>query len=251
MTLSDTLLDMITALDRRLQTASPQEIVAEAIRSFPKKRLAYASSFGAESGAMLALIANVDRSVPILFLDTGWLFDETLKYRDQLVAKLGLTDVRTIKPDPRHLAEADPSRDLFQKNPDACCNLRKVEPLANALEGFTAWINGRKRYHGGERSDLPVVELDGKRLKFNPFAYAKREDIRAIFEQAGLPRHPLAAAGFTSIGCMPCTALAASSAEVRAGRWQGLEKTECGIHSPRRDSVPVEAPANFAGAGCG
>jgi phosphoadenosine phosphosulfate reductase len=236
MIIADTLQDVVTALDRRLAGASPRDIVTEAIRSVPPKRIAVAASFGTESAALLALVAAVDRHVPVLFLDTGWLFPETLAYRDELVARLGLGDVRTLEPDRAALAAADPERDLWMHDPDACCRLRKVMPLANALQGFTAWINGRKRYQGGERAALPVVELDGERLKFNPLAHARREEIEALFERAGLPRHPLAAQGFASVGCIPCTRKTGPVADSRAGRWPGQGKSECGIHAP---AVPL------------
>jgi phosphoadenosine phosphosulfate reductase len=106
-----------------------------------------------------------------------------------------------------------------------------VEPLARALKPFSAWINGRKRFQGGLRGDIAVVEQDGTRLKFNPFANVSRETIEAIFAEAKLPRHPLAASGFLSVGCMPCTSRSARGEDARAGRWRGRGKTECGIHT--------------------
>jgi phosphoadenosine phosphosulfate reductase len=234
--------DPASALERRLANATPQEIVAEAICSVPRGRIAVASSFGIESAALLALVAAVDKSVPVLFLDTGWLFDETLAYRDELVARLGLTDVRALKPDANRLAAADPKRDLWLRNSDACCHIRKVLPLAAALTDFDAWINGRKRYQGGERASLPVVERDGERLKFNPFARISRAEINTLFERAGLPRHPLAASGYLSLGCIPCTERTGTGEFDRAGRWRGRIKSECGIHRdlPRpRDFEPA------------
>ncbi|MEX0591830.1 MAG: phosphoadenylyl-sulfate reductase [Xanthobacteraceae bacterium] len=227
----DTLRDVTAALDHRLSHASPHEIAREAIRSVPPKRIAVASSFGIESAALLCLIADIDRDVPILFLDTGWLFPETLAYRDTLVERLGLRDVRVIEPAAQTVANVDPAGDLWARDPVACCNLRKVEPLASALAGFAAWINGRKRYHGGARANIPAVELDGERLKFNPLARARREEIDALFERTGLPRHPLQEAGFASVGCAPCTSRLRPGEPMRAGRWRGRAKTECGIHA--------------------
>jgi phosphoadenosine phosphosulfate reductase len=234
MMVADTLRDVATALDHRLDVASPHEVVAEAIRSVPAKRIAVASSFGIESAALLSLVADVDRDVPVLFLDTGWLFPETLFYRDRLVEHLKLRDVRVIKPATEDVRRADPAADLWERDPNACCNLRKVQPLASALVGFAAWFNGRKRYHGAERARIPVVELDGERLKFNPLARARREEIDALFERTGLPRHPLEKLGFASIGCMPCTSRARAGDSVRDGRWRGEAKTECGIHLQRQ-----------------
>ena len=226
------LLRMVTtALNRALDAASPAEIIDAAVHSVPCGRLAVVSSFGTESAVLLKHVADVDRTLPVLFLDTGWLFPETLAYRDMLVEKLQLTDVRTIRPDNSAVADRDPDGDLWSRNPDACCNLRKVVPLAAEMAGFDAWINGRKRFHGGERAKLPLVEVEGSRLKFNPLANASPAELAAVFEQAGLPRHPLARHGFTSVGCMPCSSARASGEDVRAGRWRGRGKTECGIHS--------------------
>ena len=150
-------------------------------------------------------MADVDPAIPVIFLDTGWLFEETLAYRDTLVETLGLRDVRSIKPVEETLTREDPDRELWFSNPDACCRIRKVEPLQRALKPFDAWINGRKRFQGGLRTDIAVVEQDGARLKFNPFANVSREEIEAIFASANLPPHPLAASGYLSVGCMPCT----------------------------------------------
>jgi phosphoadenosine phosphosulfate reductase len=225
------------ALERSLAAASPRDIVAAAQRTLGRGRLAVVSSFGAESAALLKIVADVDRSIPVLFLDTGWLFDETLTYRDMLAARLGLTDVRTIRPSASALRR-DAERDLWHRDPDACCRMRKTEPLARALVSFDGWINGRKRYHGGPRAQLPVVEVDGLRLKFNPLARATRDEIDAIFRDADLPRHPLEARGFASIGCMPCTSRVAPGETLRSGRWRGRGKTECGIHPvPSVESV--------------
>jgi phosphoadenosine phosphosulfate reductase len=221
------------ALNRFLSDAGPIEILRTAREFVGRERLAVVSSFGIESAALLKLVADVDPAIPVLLLDTGWLFAETLAHRDAVVAKLGLADVRSIRPDARALARRDPDADLWSSDADACCALRKVEPLADALAPFTAWINGRKRYHGGERARIAVVEQDGSRLKFNPLARLSPADVVAIARAAGLPPHPLAAHGFTSVGCMPCTRRARPGEGPRAGRWSGTSKTECGIHTIR------------------
>ena len=218
-------------LDRALRDAPPQEIIAAALRAVGRDRLAVVSSFGTESAALLKVMADVDPAIPVIFLDTGWLFEETLAYRDTLIASLGLRDVRSIKPPEEALKREDPERELWFSDPDACCRIRKVEPLARALAPFGGWINGRKRFQGGARAAIPVVEADGVRLKFNPFANVSRQDIEAIYAQAKLPPHPLAAAGFLSVGCMPCTSRTSPDEDLRAGRWRGRPKTECGIHT--------------------
>jgi phosphoadenosine phosphosulfate reductase len=218
-------------LDRALRHAAPAEIIAAALKTVGRERLALVSSFGTESAALLQVMTEVDASIPVIFLDTGWLFDETLAYRDSLIATLGLRDVRTTKPSEQALSREDGSRDLWFSDPDACCRIRKVEPLARALKPFDAWINGRKRFQGGMRAGIPVVETDGARLKFNPFANVSREQIEAIYREANLPPHPLAANGYLSVGCMPCTGRTSPDEDTRAGRWRGRPKTECGIHS--------------------
>ncbi len=220
---------LAASLAEELAQASPRDIVEAAVRAMPG-RMAVVSSFGTEFAVLLKFIAEVDPSLPVLFLDTQWLFKETLAYRDALVARLALTDVRTVTPSPSALALRDPKRDLAFRNRDACCDIRKVTPLAQELAAFDGWMSGRKRYHGGERAALPVVEADGPRLKFNPLARLSRPELNAVFAQARLPRHPLESLGFTSVGCVPCTHKPAQGGSVRDGRWSGLGKTECGIH---------------------
>jgi phosphoadenosine phosphosulfate reductase len=226
--------DLLSAekLDRELRDAPPAAVIETALQIVGRERLALVSSFGTESAALLKVMAEVDAAIPVIFLDTGWLFEETLAYRDTLIARLGLTDVRSIKPLEETLSREDPERALWFSDPDACCRIRKVEPLARALTPFSAWINGRKRFQGGLRADIPVVEQDGSRLKFNPFANVSREQIEAIYRLSDLPPHPLAAKGFLSVGCMPCTSRTSVGEDVRAGRWRGTGKTECGIHTP-------------------
>jgi phosphoadenosine phosphosulfate reductase len=229
------------ALNQALATATPEEIVSAARRAVGRDHLAVASSFGIESATLLKIVADVDPSIPVLFLNTGWLFPETLAYRDTLVARLGLTDVRTIAPSAEAVAAKDPSRELWMTDPDACCALRKVEPLTEVVGPFKAWINGRKRYHGGDRAALPVVEADGEKLKFNPLARVTAPEIVKMFNAWQLPRHPLADQGFSSVGCIPCTRRTQPGEGVRAGRWADKDKTECGIHNR---PVAVAAEAN-------
>jgi phosphoadenosine phosphosulfate reductase len=222
------------ALDRALRNASPAEVIAAALKTIGREQLALVSSFGTESAALLKVMADVDPSIPVIFLDTGWLFEETLAYRDTLTKTLGLTDVRSIKPLEETLTREDPDRELWFSDPDACCRIRKVEPLVRALKPFTAWINGRKKFQGGARAEIPVVEQDGIRLKFNPFANDSREEIEAIYKLGKLPPHPLVASGYLSVGCMPCSSRASAGEEdARAGRWRGRAKTECGIHTTK------------------
>jgi phosphoadenosine phosphosulfate reductase len=218
-------------LDHVLRNATPAQVIEAALGIVGREHLALVSSFGTESAALLKVMADVDPAIPVIFLDTGWLFEETLAYRDTLIATLGLRDVRSIKPDEETLRREDQNRELWFSDPDACCRIRKVEPLMRALAPFKGWINGRKRFQGGMRSAISVVEEDGIRLKFNPFANVSREEIQAIYTLAKLPPHPLAASDFLSVGCMPCTTRTSPDEDARAGRWRGRAKTECGIHT--------------------
>lgn len=197
-------------------------------------RVAVSSSFGAEAAVLLHMVAKIDNSTPVIFLDTGKLFSETLTYRDQLTAHLGLSDVRTIKPDAATLINADPDGDLYQTNHDACCEIRKIIPNAKATSDFDVIITGRKKFHGFERSNLQSVEKNGRQIKINPLVHWSASDIEEAFLLAQLPRHPLVDAGYSSIGCSTCTRKTTTEENVRAGRWCGQQKTECGIHNAPR-----------------
>ncbi|MDE2062333.1 MAG: phosphoadenylyl-sulfate reductase [Bradyrhizobium sp.] len=218
-------------LDEVLHQATPPEVVESALRVVGRDRLALVSSFGTESAALLKVMADVDPTIPVIFLDTGWLFEETLSYRNTLIERLGLRDVRSVKPLEETLQRQDADKELWFSDPDACCRIRKVEPLKRALAPFDAWISGRKRFQGGLRAAMPVVEADGDRLKFNPFATISPAEIEAIYAAAELPWHPLVASGFRSVGCMPCTSRTLPGEDARDGRWRGRSKTECGIHT--------------------
>jgi phosphoadenosine phosphosulfate reductase len=220
-----------------LRDSDPAAVIAAARAAFGE-RLAVVSSFGAESAVLLHMVAQADRDMPVLFLDTGMLFGQTLDYRRQLAARLGLTDVRDLRPRFEDLAITDPHADLWRRDTDACCHIRKVLPLDAALGGFEAWITGRKRFHGGERIRLPVVEQVDGRVKFNPLANWSPADLDAYARRHDLPAHPLVAAGFPSIGCWPCTEAVGQGAPTRAGRWAGSQKTECGIHTARGPAAP-------------
>ena len=214
--------------------------------------IAIVSSFGAESAVLLHMAAEIDRSVPVIFLDTGKLFAETLEYRDALTRRLGLTDVRSIHPRADELAREDADGSLHQRATDLCCDLRKTRPLERALAGFSAVISGRKRFHGGERQNLQALSLQDGRLKVEPLASFSALDIRNYLTTHGLAAHPLVEAGYRSIGCVPCTARGGSDDDPRAGRWAGQEKTECGIHWTADGRVIriSRASGGLAGAGC-
>ena len=228
-------------LNARLRDAHPSEILHAAVEEFRADgKLALVSSFGAESAVLLHLASQIDPSIPVLFLDTGQHFGQTLDYRKQLAAKLGLTDVRDLRPAYADLATQDPSADLYKTDTDACCNIRKVLPLDRALADFDGWITGRKRFQSSTRLSLPVVEVGEGKIKFNPLANWSKDEIDAYAQAHDLPAHPLVQFGYPSIGCWPCTNPVEEGEDARSGRWQGLDKVECGIHVARADTSTLD-----------
>ncbi len=212
-------------------------------------RIALVSSFGAESAVLLHLVARVNPAIPVLFINTGKLFPETLAYQQQLTAQLGLTDLRTLRPNPEDLATQDATGTLHQTAPNVCCELRKVRPLQQALSTFDAWISGRKRYQGDTRSDLDYFENEqDQRIKINPLVHWTPQQLEDYRQQHQLPAHPLVAQGYRSIGCAPCTSPVTQHENSRAGRWRNSSKHECGIHFingriQRRNTTPISQAA--------
>lgn len=189
-----------------------------------------ASSLGADSAVLLHMVSRIRPDLPIYFLDTGKHFRQTLAYRDQLIRDLGLKNFISVTPDRDELAKEDPDGDLHAVDPDACCAMRKVRPLASAVGHFGVQITGRKRYQTPERADMPIHEDLGDIIKINPLAYWTAKDVSAYIRRHNLPPHPMFALGYPSIGCQPCTTRVAEGEDARAGRWRGQGKTECGIH---------------------
>ncbi len=207
-----------------------EELLAAMVRRAFPGQIALVSSFGAEAALLLAMLADIDRHVPIIFLDTGKHFPETLTYRDVLVQRFGFTDVRDIRPVPGDLSRSDPGGDMWRHDPDQCCHLRKVLPLERALAPLQAWITGRKRFHSGERAALPTIEYVADQVKVNPLANWTPDQVETAFRARGLPAHPLFGQGYPSIGCATCTKASSGGLGSRSGRWAGDDKTECGIH---------------------
>ncbi|MEM7693751.1 MAG: phosphoadenylyl-sulfate reductase [Pseudomonadota bacterium] len=219
----------VGALNRLFGERPAQDLVALAVRDLFPGRLALTSSFGAEAVVLLHMVSEVAPALPVLFLDTGKHFAETLRHRDTLIRALGLTGVVNLVPDARALAETDPDGTLHAKNPDACCAVRKVAPLQAALKPFEAVMGGRRRAQSESRAALPVFEADGMRTRINPIAGWSDEDVALYIWRHQLPVHPLVEAGYPSIGCAPCTTRPVDG-DGRSGRWAGFMKTECGIH---------------------
>ena len=193
-------------------------------------RIALVSSFGADAAALLHMVSQIDKATPVVFVNTGQHFPETLAYRDEICAFLGLTNVIVAEPKAETMAQQDPEKLLFMSAPDRCCDIRKVRPLAAAIEVYDAWITGRKGFQTADRARLPLFEAEGRRVKVNPLVGWSASDVLAYIAEAGLPRHPLIAKGFPSIGCLPCTSGVRPGEDARAGRWRGRAKIECGIH---------------------
>lgn len=236
----------VEALNARFAGVPTIAMLRAVLREGLAGDVAAVSSFGAESAVLLHLIATIDRSVPVLFLETGKHFPETLVYRDEVMKRLGMTNLVNLAPDPLALAARDGTGLRWSYDPDGCCEIRKVQPLARALTHFDASITGRKGFQNAARAGLPTFEIDQTdvhgRLKLNPLATWSAGDIDAYFTATGLPAHPLVAQGYPSIGCSPCTSMVAPGEDSRSGRWKGWDKTECGIHV---DGAADELPPGY------
>lgn len=225
---SSPLQGLVDTLNDKMRHHSASSVIETALSEI--RPLPLVSSFGAESVALLHLAAMVDRDIPVIFVDTEMLFAETLVYQQELAERLGLRNLRILRN--QDMAQVDPARDLHKSNPDACCTLRKTIPLQRALAGSNGWITGRKRFQSQKRSDLAFFEVEPEtdRIKVNPLAHWTREDVAEYIAENRLPKHPLVAKGYPSIGCMPCTTPVRDGEDIRAGRWRALDKEECGIH---------------------
>lgn len=230
--LSETHIVDLPALNAHYEQLSAQDVLRHAIENEFAGRITTVSSFGAESAILLHMISEIDPTVPVIMLNTGKLFGETLRFRDRLQDRLKLTDIRTAYPHPEDLQNTDARGALWQKDTDKCCHIRKVLPQARAVEGFDALITGRKRFQTSMRANMDMVERDGDgRYKVNPLANWDLDQLKTYIETHNLPRHPLVKDGFLSIGCMPCTTKVEAGGDYRSGRWADSEKDECGIHS--------------------
>jgi phosphoadenosine phosphosulfate reductase len=235
----------------RLRHLGGRELLQPLIEDHFKNRIALVSSFGTEAVVLLHMVASIQPATPVIFLDSGKLFPETDFYRRKVEKILGLSDVRIVQPLESDISDHDPLGTLHGSDPDFCCHIRKSRPLVAALSGFGAWITGRKRYHGGDRNDLPTMEWVDGRLKIDPLVHFSAQEIDSYIALHELPRHPLSAFGYSSVGCIPCTAKNNDFADPRAGRWAGKDKTECGIHwSANGRLIRIATPQPFDLGGC-
>jgi phosphoadenosine phosphosulfate reductase len=221
----------VALLNERYRNHGATAVLERALSDADVGRVALVSSFGAESVVLLHMVSVIDRKTPVLFLDTQMLFPETLEYQRQVADLLELENIQVLRPDPQDIAALDPKGDLHRTDPDACCDFRKTQRLERALSGYDAWITGRKRFQGGQRAALEFFESEADiRIKVNPLAMWGKDDVREYMINNRLPKHPLVAQGYPSIGCAPCTSKVKPGEDERAGRWRGSEKVECGIH---------------------
>ena len=225
--------ELLLALNVEYELMSTQDILKHAFTSDAFSRPAIVTSFGAESVVLLHIVSKIRPDTPVIFIDTGKIFGETLRYRDRLQHVLGLEDVRTVGPRQSEIDKKDPMGLLNQKSPDQCCDIRKTKVLERAMRPFNSWINGRKRFQSHTRSNLKIVERDGERLKLTPLANWTPQELKNYMLEHSLPQHPLVKQGYLSIGCFPCTSKVAATDDSRSGRWVGSSKSECGMHTKK------------------
>jgi phosphoadenosine phosphosulfate reductase len=221
--------------NERLERATAEERLAFAVERFGEKTL-FTSSFGAGSGVLLHLWSRVARELPVVFIDTGFLFEETLRYRDELVAQLGLS-LLVVRPETsRDAFMAAHGDDIQRRDSNFCCGKNKVEPIAPLKRDAAAWVSGIRRDQSAERAGVPILlAVDGEPLKVHPIATFSADDVHAYLRAHGIPPHPLEKKGYRSIGCEPCTRSVRPGEDERAGRWAWSDKTECGIHTESLD----------------
>jgi len=227
------------ALNARFAGVDAQTMLTTLFAEGLLGRVAVVSSFGTESAVLLDLVAKADPTVPVIFVDTLKMFPETLAYRDTLVRQLGLRASWSVEPEPAVIAAKDEKGLRWSYDPDGCCEIRKVEPLRRAKQDLDSWISGRKAFQSSTRQNIARFEIEDGRLKINPLGDWVKADLEAYFTAHDLPRHPLEADGYLSVGCQPCTSKVMPGEDPRAGRWRGWQKVECGIHVAEK---PGEEP---------
>ena len=220
----------LSSISKSLNKLESKKILEKCIYYFFEKKIAYVCSFGAESAILLHMISNIEKNLPVVFINTLKLFNETIDYKDRLVSEFSLKNVIELTPSKEDVELYDSEGKLWSNNPDKCCNFRKVKILDNYLNNFQAWFSGRKGYQSDERSKNNIVELQDKKFIISPLISWKKKDVDDYYIKYNLPRHPLSDQGFLSIGCKNCTSKTVNLSDIRSGRWNGLQKTECGIY---------------------
>jgi len=243
-------------LNSEFEAKKPEEIIAWALGEFPG-RIAMTSSFGPESAALLHMVSRIDPGVPVLFLETGYHFPETLKYKEDLTRLLGLRCVIDLKADSKRKAGVVKQYEgvPYEKNPDLCCQINKVDPLDLALPDYDAWLSGIRRHQTDARKSVRIVEEyrrgEADLYKISPFANTTSRETWWYLKEHNLPRHPLYDKGYLSVGCWPCTRPVQEGDDERSGRWAGKAKTECGIHTFLEVTPPGKAPEKEDKRGAG
>ena len=222
--------NLLNQLNDNSKKLSPQDILDNSINNIFKKKMVYVCSFGTESAIILHMISEIDRSLPIILLNTNFLFKETIEYKDYLIGKFKFSNFKEVSPSIEDLKINDSKGTLWKEDPDLCCNIRKVLPLQKELQKYDAWISGRKSYHEGERTNLKFFEYINKKIVVNPLAKEKQNFVNSYFKIHNIERHPLFESGYQSLGCTHCTVKTSKIDSPRSGRWANKIKTECGIH---------------------
>jgi phosphoadenosine phosphosulfate reductase len=227
--------DELTALNIAFEDAHPQEILTWALETSGLRRIAIASAFQAEGVIVMHMATQIRPDIPILFLETGFQFAETLAFKEQMTERLGLNVVDLVGHHTVAEQEAEHGPRLYERDPERCCDMNKGQPMFHALRELDAWITAFRRESSPTRATSPFVEqyeLEAERwiVKINPMAGWTRRDVWAYLKDYDLPHNPLYDLGFSSIGCAPCTRMQFPGEPERAGRWAGKSKWECGIH---------------------
>lgn len=220
-------------LNEELEAKKPQEIIAWAVSEF-SPHLAMTSSFGPESGVLLHMASSVNPNIPVLFLDTGYHFPETLQYKETLTKLFGLTRVLDLRADREWKARVVAQYDgvPYERNPDLCCQINKVEPLDEALKNYAAWMSGIRRHQTDFRKSIRIVEeYENGLFKVSPLANLTSRDAWWYLKEHNIPQHPLYEKGYLSVSCTHCTRPVQQGDDERSGRWAGKAKKECGIHT--------------------
>jgi len=228
------LADKARELNAAFAGLTAQQILSRLLHGGVAGRVAVISSFGAEAACLLSLIASKEPSTPVVFLDTRKHFAETLVYVDDLMDRLGLTTLVRARPSLAGLEVDDPDGELYARDSDRCCYMRKTLPMIGVLRNYDCVLTGRKRFQTPDRSYMDTVEVQDSWLRVNPLADWTREQVLDYLECHGILEHPLVSRGYASVGCEPCTE---PSDDFRAGRWAGTDKTECGIHIGRDGKI--------------